>query len=132
MYVCVDKFAVNSNHIISAIFQCLQGFPPGALKRIILTASGGAFRDWPVEKLKEVRVADALKHPNWAMGKLNSIRLLLFFSQYIIHIYTNDSSNVHIFKNMCIPHILTCIRFQDVSYLVCRVIMILPFSNTYI
>ena len=39
----------------SAIFQCLQGFPPGGLKKIILTASGGAFRDWPKEKLAEVR-----------------------------------------------------------------------------
>ena len=40
-----------------------------ALRRIILTASGGAFRDWPVEKLKTVKVADALKHPNWSMGR---------------------------------------------------------------
>ncbi len=39
------------------------------MRRIILTASGGAFRDWPVEKLKTVTVADALKHPNWSMGK---------------------------------------------------------------
>eukprot|EP00611_Tribonema_gayanum_P009964 TRINITY_DN1986_c0_g1_i1.p1 TRINITY_DN1986_c0_g1~~TRINITY_DN1986_c0_g1_i1.p1 ORF type:complete len:249 (+),score=109.25 TRINITY_DN1986_c0_g1_i1:1420-2166(+) len=56
----------DSEH--SAIFQCLQGFPPGALRRIILTASGGAFRDWPIEDLAKVTVADALKHPNWAMG----------------------------------------------------------------
>ena len=48
-----------------AIFQCLQGLPEGGLRRIILTASGGAFRDWPVEKLKEVTAADAVKHPNW-------------------------------------------------------------------
>lgn len=48
-----------------AIFQCIQGLPEGGLRRIILTASGGAFRDWPVEKLKEVRAADAIKHPNW-------------------------------------------------------------------
>ena len=34
----------------------------------MLTASGGAFRDWPVEDLKKVKVADALKHPNWDMG----------------------------------------------------------------
>ena len=54
--------------VFSAIFQSLQGVPPGALRRVILTASGGAFRDWPKEKLAEVRVADALKHPNWAMG----------------------------------------------------------------
>lgn len=62
----VKMLPADSEH--SAIFQCLQGFPPGALRRIILTASGGAFRDWPKEKLVEVTVADALKHPNWAMG----------------------------------------------------------------
>eukprot|EP01041_Mallomonas_annulata_P000796 gene796-1546_t len=62
----VKMLPADSEH--SAIFQCLQGFPPGALRRIILTASGGAFRDWPKEKLVEVTVADALKHPNWSMG----------------------------------------------------------------
>lgn len=62
----VKMLPADSEH--SAIFQCLQGLPPGALRRIILTASGGAFRDWPRERLSEVKVADALKHPNWAMG----------------------------------------------------------------
>jgi 1-deoxy-D-xylulose-5-phosphate reductoisomerase len=57
----------DSEH--SAIFQCLQGVPDGGLKRIILTASGGSFRDLPAEKLASVTVADALKHPNWSMGK---------------------------------------------------------------
>ena len=38
------------------------------MRRIILTASGGAFRDWPVERLKEVTAADAVKHPNWRCG----------------------------------------------------------------
>ena len=47
----------------------MQGLPPDGLRRIILTASGGAFREWPVEKLKTVTVADAIKHPNWSMGK---------------------------------------------------------------
>ncbi|MGB3695273.1 MAG: 1-deoxy-D-xylulose-5-phosphate reductoisomerase [Spirulinaceae cyanobacterium] len=56
----------DSEH--SAIFQCLQGVPDDGLRRIILTASGGSFRDWPVEKLSQVTVADALKHPNWSMG----------------------------------------------------------------
>ncbi|AFY74713.1 1-deoxy-D-xylulose 5-phosphate reductoisomerase [Synechococcus sp. PCC 7502] len=57
----------DSEH--SAIFQCLQGVPEGGLRRIILTASGGAFRDLPTEKLAAVTIADALKHPNWSMGK---------------------------------------------------------------
>ena len=47
----------------------MQGLPIGGLRRIILTASGGAFRDWPIEKLKEVTVAQATSHPNWSMGK---------------------------------------------------------------
>ncbi|PNW76144.1 hypothetical protein CHLRE_12g546050v5 [Chlamydomonas reinhardtii] len=57
----------DSEH--SAIFQVMQGLPEGGLRRIILTASGGAFRDWPVEKLREVTVAQATSHPNWSMGK---------------------------------------------------------------
>lgn len=63
----VKLFPADSEH--SAIFQCLQGVPEGGLRKIILTASGGAFRDLPVEKLETVTVADALKHPNWAMGR---------------------------------------------------------------
>ena len=63
----VKLLPADSEH--SAIFQCLQGVPKGGLRKIILTASGGAFRDWPVEKLKEVTVADAITHPNWSMGK---------------------------------------------------------------
>jgi 1-deoxy-D-xylulose-5-phosphate reductoisomerase len=63
----VKLLPADSEH--SAIFQCLQGVPEGGLRRIILTASGGAFRDWPVEKLAQVTVADALKHPNWSMGR---------------------------------------------------------------
>ncbi len=63
----VKLLPADSEH--SAIFQCLQGVPKGGLRKIILTASGGAFRDWAVEKLTDVTVADALKHPNWSMGR---------------------------------------------------------------
>lgn len=63
----VKLLPADSEH--SAIFQCLQGVPAGGLRRIILTASGGAFRDWPVERLSQVTVADAITHPNWSMGK---------------------------------------------------------------
>lgn len=57
---------VDSEH--NAVFQCLQGHTHAEIRRVILTASGGAFRDWPAERLGEATVADALKHPNWAMG----------------------------------------------------------------
>lgn len=63
----VKLFPADSEH--SAIFQCLQGVPPNGLRRILLTASGGAFRDWPVEKLASATLADALRHPNWTMGR---------------------------------------------------------------
>ena len=69
----------DSEH--SAIFQCLQGTPwaenarlstgvptPG-LRRIQLTASGGAFRDWAAEDLAKATVSDATRHPNWSMGR---------------------------------------------------------------
>ncbi|MDR0905535.1 MAG: 1-deoxy-D-xylulose-5-phosphate reductoisomerase [Oscillospiraceae bacterium] len=57
---------VDSEH--SAIFQCLRGADGNKVKRIILTASGGAFYGKSREELKNVTVADALKHPNWSMG----------------------------------------------------------------
>ena len=57
---------VDSEH--AAVWQCLQDHRGAEVRRIILTASGGAFRDWPVERLAEVTPADALKHPNWSMG----------------------------------------------------------------
>jgi 1-deoxy-D-xylulose-5-phosphate reductoisomerase len=57
---------VDSEH--NAVFQCLEGHPQAGVRRIVLTASGGAFRDWPADKLADVTPADALKHPNWAMG----------------------------------------------------------------
>jgi 1-deoxy-D-xylulose-5-phosphate reductoisomerase len=57
---------VDSEH--NAVFQCVEGHPGAAVKRIVLTASGGAFRDWPAEKLEQVKPSDALKHPNWVMG----------------------------------------------------------------
>ncbi len=58
---------VDSEH--SAIFQSLQGGQRKALHKILLTASGGPFRGKKLEELKEIQVEDALKHPNWAMGR---------------------------------------------------------------
>jgi len=58
---------VDSEH--SAIFQCLQGNDRQDLAKIHLTASGGPFRTWERERLETVTIQDALKHPNWSMGK---------------------------------------------------------------
>jgi 1-deoxy-D-xylulose-5-phosphate reductoisomerase len=57
---------VDSEH--NAVFQCLEGHAHTSVRRVVLTASGGAFRDWPAERLAHVTPAEALKHPNWAMG----------------------------------------------------------------
>jgi len=57
---------VDSEH--SAVFQCIEGHPTAGVRRVVLTASGGAFRNWTAEKLEHATPTDALKHPNWAMG----------------------------------------------------------------
>lgn len=58
---------VDSEH--SAIFQSMQGSPRGALHKILLTASGGPFRGKKRDELANIQVEDALKHPNWEMGR---------------------------------------------------------------
>ena len=58
---------VDSEH--SAIFQCLQGSGPGTVHKLLLTASGGPFRGKTTDELRQVTVEDALRHPNWSMGK---------------------------------------------------------------
>lgn len=63
----VKIFPVDSEH--SAIWQCLELNKDKPFKKLIITGSGGAFRDTPLSELKNMSAADALKHPNWAMGK---------------------------------------------------------------
>ncbi|MDD6137459.1 MAG: 1-deoxy-D-xylulose-5-phosphate reductoisomerase [Lachnospiraceae bacterium] len=63
----VSILPVDSEH--SAIFQCLQGEQNREIHKLIITASGGPFRGRTYEELKDVTVEDALKHPNWSMGK---------------------------------------------------------------
>jgi 1-deoxy-D-xylulose-5-phosphate reductoisomerase len=58
---------IDSEH--SAIMQCLAGESPESVKRIILTASGGPFRTRPIETFNSITISDALKHPNWVMGR---------------------------------------------------------------
>lgn len=62
----VNILPVDSEH--SAIFQCLQGTKPSDVRRLILTASGGPFRNYRPEDLKNVTLEQALNHPNWNMG----------------------------------------------------------------
>jgi 1-deoxy-D-xylulose-5-phosphate reductoisomerase len=62
----VALLPVDSEH--SAIFQCLVGHNRGDVQRILLTASGGPFREWPADRFEAITVEDALKHPTWKMG----------------------------------------------------------------
>lgn len=63
----VNLIPIDSEH--SAIFQCLQGESKSSIKRLILTASGGPFRNFTSTQLKSITPAQALKHPTWQMGK---------------------------------------------------------------
>ena len=58
---------VDSEH--SAILQCLAGRPAEEVRRLVITASGGPFRDWSRERIERATVADALRHPTWRMGR---------------------------------------------------------------
>ena len=58
---------VDSEH--SAILQCIAGHPTSAVRRVVLTASGGPFRGWSAERLASATVDDALRHPTWQMGR---------------------------------------------------------------
>lgn len=62
----VNIYPVDSEH--SAIFQCLTGEFHNRIEKIYLTASGGPFRNWTIDQLKNVTPEQALKHPNWEMG----------------------------------------------------------------
>ena len=62
----VRLLPTDSEH--NAIFQCIEGHPQQYLDKLILTASGGQFRDAPIERLASVTPADATQHPNWSMG----------------------------------------------------------------
>ena len=70
---------VDSEH--SAIFQGLVGEDMAAVERIIITASGGAFRDWPMERLATATVAQASSHPNWDMGQRITIDSASMFNK---------------------------------------------------
>lgn len=79
---------VDSEH--SAIFQGLVGEDIAAVERIILTASGGALRDWPLEALKNATVAEALAHPNWSMGQRITIDSASMFNKALEVIETRE------------------------------------------
>lgn len=79
---------VDSEH--SAIFQALIGEDMSAVERIIITASGGAFRDWPLEKLAMATLDQASSHPNWDMGQRITIDSASMFNKAMEVIETHE------------------------------------------
>ncbi|MEM7470152.1 MAG: 1-deoxy-D-xylulose-5-phosphate reductoisomerase [Pseudomonadota bacterium] len=79
---------VDSEH--SAVFQALVGEDIAAVERIIITASGGAFRDWPTEKLRDATLEDACTHPNWDMGQRITIDSASLFNKAMELIETKE------------------------------------------
>jgi 1-deoxy-D-xylulose-5-phosphate reductoisomerase len=75
----VHVLPVDSEH--NAIFQCLEGHRHSEVRRILLTASGGPFRQLPAEQLPQVTVAQALKHPTWSMGRKITIDSATLFNK---------------------------------------------------
>jgi 1-deoxy-D-xylulose-5-phosphate reductoisomerase len=129
----VALLPVDSEH--SAILQCLQGHPRDDVRRVILTASGGPFRDFSYEEMGKVTPEQALKHPNWNMGpkitvdsatlmnkglELIEARWLFGLDIYQIHILIHPQSVVHsmveykdgsIIAQMGIPDMITPISY---------------------
>jgi 1-deoxy-D-xylulose-5-phosphate reductoisomerase len=79
---------VDSEH--SAVFQALVGEEMAAVERVIITASGGAFRDWPTERLASATLAEASSHPNWAMGQRITIDSASLFNKALELIETKE------------------------------------------
>lgn len=79
---------VDSEH--SAIFQALVGEDMAAVERIVITASGGAFRDWPLERLARATLAEASSHPNWDMGQRITIDSASMFNKALELIETRE------------------------------------------
>jgi 1-deoxy-D-xylulose-5-phosphate reductoisomerase len=75
----VNVLPVDSEH--NAIFQCLEGHQGSTVRRILLTASGGPFRQLPAEQLPQVTLAQALKHPTWTMGRKITIDSATLFNK---------------------------------------------------
>lgn len=83
---------VDSEH--SAIFQALQGEDMNAVERVIITASGGAFRDWPLDAIAKATPEQAATHPNWNMGQRITIDSASMFNKALEVIETREFFDV--------------------------------------
>jgi 1-deoxy-D-xylulose-5-phosphate reductoisomerase len=115
----VKVLPVDSEH--SAIFQCLEGREPASVKRLILTASGGPFRQTPREHFPKITVAEALKHPSWNMGQKITIDSATLFNKGLEMIEARWLFDVEIDRVDVVVHpqsvIHSMVEFQDGSIL---------------
>ena len=98
----VRVLAVDSEH--SAIFQCLDGKPPDSVRKILLTASGGPFRQTPLADFANITVERALKHPSWVMGRKITIDSATLFNKGLEMIETRWLFNIEIDRVQVIIH----------------------------
>ncbi len=123
-----ELIPVDSEH--SAVLQCVTGRKPDSLCRLILTASGGPFRDWPAERLGGATVAEALKHPTWQMGHkvtVDSATLAnkalevieahhLFGLPYdAIEVVVHPQSIIHAFAEFCDGSVIAQLGFPSME-----------------
>lgn len=117
----VNILPVDSEH--NAIFQCLEGHKGGSneVRRLILTASGGPFRKLPVEKLSEVKLEDALRHPTWEMGQKITIDSATLFNKGLEMIEARWLFNIPMSKVEVVVHpqsiVHSMVEFIDGSVL---------------
>ena len=106
---------VDSEH--SAVFQALVGEDMGAVERVIITASGGAFRDWPLERLAGASVDEASSHPNWDMGQRITIDSASMFNKALELIETREYFGIDPEKIEVLVHpqsiVHALVGFQD-------------------
>ncbi len=117
----VKVLPVDSEH--NAIFQCLEGHTGGEkeISRLILTASGGPFRTWDADKLVDVQLEQALKHPTWEMGRKITIDSATLFNKGLEMIEARWLFGVEMDKVDVIVHpqsiVHSMVEFSDSSVL---------------
>jgi 1-deoxy-D-xylulose-5-phosphate reductoisomerase len=115
----VKVLPVDSEH--SAIFQCLEGREPESVRRLILTASGGPFRQTPREKFDKITVEQALKHPSWNMGQKITIDSATLFNKGLEMIEARWLFNIEVDRVDVVIHpqsvVHSMVEFVDGSIL---------------
>ena len=110
---------VDSEH--NAIFQVLQAQQRAALRRILLTASGGPFRDWSLEDMRSASVVEALEHPNWKMGPKITVDSATMMNKGLELIEANRLFGVPVEKLQIVVHpesiVHSMVEFHDGSVL---------------